>query len=500
MDSGDTRSSSEKASVTTPAGSSLRDAADTMPQCAGAPPVGAPVEYRLYKRRFVGVVGFMLLNIVAAMPNPWYGPIANNVSKDFGFTLDQVNWLGNVLNVVFVPSALLVPIVCRRFDIRITCYIASFIFVIAAWIRYAGVAPSLNKEGSYAIMLVGQIITGVVHPTFQVLAPAYSERWFDAKSRTTMTMFMSIANPVGGAIAQLISPHSSTPQFSLLVLAIISTAVMPCALLILNAPPTPPTYAASQPRPPFMSLVRALSGREPRDRPTYMTLRERIDFAILTLNFGVLVGAVNSYTLLSDQILAPYGYQSHTSGLMGATILISGVVCALVTSPLSDRVFTHHTALMCKIICPTLGVLWLSLIWAVKPNDAGGMFAIMALIGGCSITLLPLALELAIELTRNASGSVALQWFAGNLMGVIFVHTAGALRAGPDANPPLNMHRALIFLGAFVCSAVVTIFGLRGRQARREMDERVLREGVEMQVVECDWEQGKGEKSDVSKQ
>lgn len=36
----------------------------------------APVVYRLYKRRFLGVIGIVLLNIVAGMNWPWFGPIA----------------------------------------------------------------------------------------------------------------------------------------------------------------------------------------------------------------------------------------------------------------------------------------------------------------------------------------------------------------------------------------------------------------------------------------
>ena len=36
------------------------------------------------------------------------------------------------------------------------------------------------------------------------------------------------------------------------------------------------------------------------------------------------------------------------------------------------------------------------------------------------------------------------------------------------------MRRALIFQGALVCGTVVTIFGLKGHQARRERDEQVL--------------------------
>lgn len=47
-----------------------------------------------------------------------------------------------------------------------------------------------------------------------------------------------------------------------------------------------------------------------------------------------------------------------------------------------------------------------------------------------------------------------------------------ALRAGPNADPPLNMHNAAIFQGVFVCVAVVTVVGLRGTQTRRKLDEQ----------------------------
>jgi hypothetical protein len=48
----------------------------------------------------------------------------------------------------------------------------------------------------------------------------------------------------------------------------------------------------------------------------------------------------------------------------------------------------------------------------------------------------------------------------------------GALRAGPDANPPLNMRGALIFRGSFIFATSSTVFFLRGNQARKELDER----------------------------
>ena len=53
---------------------------------------------------------------------------------------------------------------------------------------------------------------------------------------------------------------------------------------------------------------------------------------------------------------------------------------------------------------------------------------------------------------------------------------AGALRAGPDAHPPLNMLKALIFMGVFAMGICSLIFLLRGEQKRKLMDEEKLNE------------------------
>jgi len=97
---------------------------------------------------------------------------------------------------------------------------------------------------------------------------------------------------------------------------------------------------------------------------------------------------------------------------------------------------------------------------------------VMAILGICSITMLPIGLELGCEVTRNANASSAVLWFAGNAFTVIFVLSETALRASPDANPPLNMRRALIFNGAFIMASASFVFFLRGKQARRELDEQ----------------------------
>ncbi|CAL1697928.1 unnamed protein product [Somion occarium] len=434
--------------------------------------------YRLYKRRFVGQVALFFLCVASAMPWPWFGPIANEVFDELGFSLDRVNWLGTVTNAVLLPVSLIVPDTCSRYGIRRTCDIGALLMLVSAWIRYAGTAR-VSQNASYALIMIAQILGGAAQPFFLILGPKYSETWFDLKGRMTATMVLSVANPVGGALAQLISPIPGNTKTSILILGIIQTVVGPLVFLIGNAPPTPPTFAATQKAPGNVSLVRAMFGKEPAALPTYMTWRERFDFAIVTLVFGVLVGVVTSFSVLTAQFFGPYGYSDTISGLMGAVLLIVGIVFAIITSPLFDRVITYHMALACKILCPIFGILWLSLIWAVKPHNTGGLFAIMALMGATSLTMLPVALELAVELTRNADGSAAILWFSGNLFGIMFVLSEDSMRADDSANPPQNMHRALIFQGAFVCGIAAFVFFIQGEQKRRRIDEQHAKDSRE---------------------
>ncbi|KAI0268881.1 MFS general substrate transporter [Gloeopeniophorella convolvens] len=432
--------------------------------------------YRLYKRRWLGVFALFALELVSGMCWPWFGPISNDISRDFGFTLDETNWLGNIIGCIHLPAAVLIPIITKRYGIRRCCDIATVSLLLSAWVRYAGTARSLSKHGAYALIILGQAFAGLAQPTYQILAPKYSEVWFDLKGRTTATMIVSIASPIGGAIGQILAPIPTDTRNSILLLGIISTVAFPMVFLVSEAPPTPPSFSGSRTTSPsIMSLIKAAIGL-PCPPECYMTRRERLDFGIVIVVFSVLLASSNTFSVLSDQWMSPVGYSDHTSGLMGAALLLSGIVAAVTTSPLLDRVFTGHLGTAVRILCPIIGAAWLSLIWAVRPNNAGALFAVFVIIGVGSVTLLPVAVELGVEFTRNAEGSSAVLWFFGNLMCVVFVIAQDALRASDTAHPPKNMHRAIILNGAWAFAASLLVFFLHGKQARREMDENMLRE------------------------
>jgi len=428
-----------------------------------------------------------MLEVVSSASGPWFGPISDNVVRDFGFTLKEVNWLGIVINCVYLPTAFLTPVMTKRYGVRRSCDIATVLLLLSAWVRYAGTARSLPKGGAYTLILIGQALSGISFPVYQILAPKYSERWFDVNSRTTATMIISIASPIGGALGQLLSPLCSDTRTSLLVLAVMSTAVVPVVFFVFEAPPTPPSFSGSRiPSLSIVSLIRATLGL-PCPPEAYMTLRERFDLAILVSVFSSLLAAINTFSILSSQWLKPYGYSDTTSGILGAAMLLSGIVAAIATAPAFDRIFTHHMGIAVRVLCPTIGAAWLSLIWAVRAHNACALFAIFIIIGVGSITLLPVGIELGVELTRNPDGSSALLWFFGNLLSIIFILGDDALRASPAASPSQNMHRAIVFNGVWVFAVAMLSFFLRGHQARRELDERMNDEQKTLGMTVTTW-------------
>jgi hypothetical protein len=117
----------------------------------------------------------------------------------------------------------------------------------------------------------------------------------------------------------------------------------------------------------------------------------------------------------------------------GAALLLSGIIFSILTSPILDRLSSTRPylfSLLARCIVPPLSLTWFSLIWAVRANNAPALYAICVLIGIGSLVMLPVGLELAVEVSRNAEGSAAAMWFSGNLWGIVFV-------LGSSLLPPL---------------------------------------------------------------
>lgn len=444
--------------------------------------LSTPVVYKLYKRRWLGIVSLVLYNVISGMNGQFFGPITTSLHEEWNISLTRINWTSNIVNLVYLPATFVTFHITRKIGIKKTIILGGIWLLLANWIRVASISPKLSPDGKFAILMLAQICVAFAQGCCQIITVRYSELWFDVPGRVVSTMLTNISNPLGGAISSLVLPQAANTKWAILIGAFIATGVFPFGFLLQEQPPTPPTFAGSTHAPGMRSLFNALIGKEPIDSPQYMDFRDRIDFFLIYMVFGVFCAATSTWSNFGNQIFGPHGYSQARVGLFDATILLSGIVSAIIGAPLLGRLFGRNLPWAIRFFLPVISACWLSHIWNAKPHNDGAIFAVMAIIGICSFLLLPIGLELGAEVTRNAEGSCGLLWFNVNLFSFIWVLVMDALRAGPDATPPNNMKRALIFHGTTIAAtAVMFMIGFRGQQKRRELDLAKLHDTEEIE-------------------
>ena len=165
------------------------------------------------------------------MPSKISSP--SSVVAEFGFTLDQVNWLGNVVSCIYLPTALVIPTICSRYGIRRCvctpqlvrsfcwtktssavrhrsldaaafsvgticgdCVLLDNFKVLCTCFFRTGISSTqLGQTLNTTLTMSAQCFSSIAQPIFQILGPKYSEAWFDLKGRTTATMIISIGCP-----------------------------------------------------------------------------------------------------------------------------------------------------------------------------------------------------------------------------------------------------------------------------------------------------------------
>jgi FLVCR family MFS transporter 7 len=170
-----------------------------------------------------------------------------------------------------------------------------------------------------------------------------------------------------------------------------------------------------------------------------------------------------------QQFLSPHGYTDDDAGIAGAILILSGLVVAAIISPIMDRY--HKFLPVARVLVIVVSACCLLFIWVIRPNAYAGVCVLCALLGAACFSLLPLALELSVELTHPVPPEVSssIYWIGGEFLGGIFIIVMDSLRDN-TGQPPNNMIRALIFQGVICCVAVPWLFFIKRKEGRLGAD------------------------------
>ncbi|KAF7875095.1 hypothetical protein EAF04_002267 [Stromatinia cepivora] len=398
--------------------------------------------FRVYKRRWFGLVQLVLLNIIVSWDWLTFSASSTTVSQYYDVSESAINWLSTGFLFAFVLASPFVIYVLHHGGPKPAILIASVLLLLGNWIRYG--ATRSGPHGNFGGVMFGQILTGIAQP-FVLAAPTrYSDLWFTNQGRVAATAVMSLANPFGGALAQLIDPFwagnvGSIPNMVLYIAIISSVATVP-SFFIPKEPPTPSSASSEEPKHALGTSLRLLL-RSP-------------EFYMVMFPFWFFVGLFNSLSSLINQMLSPYSFSETNAGIAGALLIVVGLVAAAITSPLIDKTKTYLLAI--KIQIPTLAICYLAFTWAPQTRSLAAIYAILSILGAASFSLVPVALEYLIEITHPVSPEVTstICWSGGQLLGGIFIIVSDALRAkgvsdgsadDGTTRPPGNMYNALVF-------------------------------------------------------
>ena len=420
--------------------------------------------YKVYKRRFFGLGQLVLLNIIVSWDWITFAPVSKSSAQHFNRSESTINWLSTAFLFAFCFATPVTIYTLNKSGPRASIIAAACLLLLGNWIRYAG-----TQTSNFGVLMFGQILVGLAQP-FVLSAPTrYSDLWFSERGRVSATAVASLANPLGGALGQLIDPFwvtkaSDVPNMVLYVSIISSVACVP-SFFIPSAPPTPPSASASH----------VLNHAPLNVRASLSKLSHSVEFWLIFLPFAVYVGLFNSISSLLNQMLEPYGYSETQAGIAGAILILVGLVFAAISSPLIDR-YKFYLVFI-KATVPVIAFSYLVFIWA--PSDSSIIYAyvVCGVLGAASFGLVPVALEYLVEIHHPVGPEVGstISWSGGQLLGGIFIIIQNALKAGKTAQPPYNLRKALIFQ-AVVAMVIMplplclNLFGRKVRSKRLEVD------------------------------
>ncbi|KAH8697618.1 putative cell surface receptor/MFS transporter [Talaromyces proteolyticus] len=399
--------------------------------------------YRVYKRRFFGLLQLVLLNIIISWDWLTFSSISSTSAEYFNVTESTINWLSTAFLFAFCAATPVVMYMLNKGGPKPVIITASVLILVGNWVRYAGTKAN---NGTFSVVMFGQLLLGLAQP-FALSAPTrYSDLWFTEQGRTSATALATLANPLGAAVGQLVDSFwAVTPgeiPGMVLWISVISTIACIPSFFIPARPPTPASASSIVSKTPFPESAKGI-----------IKIRE---FWLVFIPFSVYVGFFNSVSTLINQILYPYGFSETEAGIAGGVLIVVGLVASAIVSPINDRYKKY--LLVIRICIPIHAISYIALYFAPSsPFGIAPSIVVCGLLGASAFSILPVVLEFLVEITYPYSPEISstLLWMGGQLLGGIFTIIQSELKAGQDANPPLNMKRALIFSAVIACVAAV---------------------------------------------
>ncbi|MFX1498278.1 MAG: MFS transporter [Promethearchaeota archaeon] len=380
---------------------------------------------QLYSYRWIVLLLFMFANITMQILWITFAPVTNGAMAFYNVEEFSILFLSSIFMIVYIPVTFLSSWLVEKIGFRWGAGIGALLGGIFGFLRFfAG--------RNYSLLLIFEIAIAIGQPFLLNSITKLSANWFPDTERTTATGLCLISQFIGILLGFLITPFlvfGNDLSIMLLVYGIV--ALISGGLFIIFAksrPPTPPSHAISSER------VFLWEGLKKLFTNKY--------FIILVVLFFVGLGAFNMIsTYINLFVNRRGGYTAEDAGILGALMLLGGIIGAILMSALSDKFRKRKLLLLISIFITLVSLCVLSFTTDLFLLDLFGF-----LFGFGILSAGPVALEYAAEITQPVPevSSNGILMMVGQIGGILFI-TVWANYSG-DYFPAIVLLAVLTFI------------------------------------------------------
>jgi MFS family permease len=390
----------------------------------------ADKSFKVYPYRWTILAVFMLVNIAIQILWICFAPITGPAAKFYGVSDLRIGLLAMLFMIVYVPLSIPVSWMIDTLGYRKSVNIGVGIMAVFGLLRGFFAA-------NYTVVLITTIALAVSQPFMMNSISTVAAKWFPIQERATASGLALVANFLGIAIGQVLSPvlflRFGIANMLLIYGGIAAFTAIIFVIFTREAPPTPPCPQGMEMRALMLDGLKSM-------------LRMKDVWIMLGL-FLVGMGIFNGISTWIESIVRSRGFSISQAGNLGGVLLFGGIAGAIVLPIFSDRLHKRKIFMflgMALAIPGMIGVIFANQYWLTMVS--------MFFLGFFLISLAPVGYQYVAEITHPApeGTSNGLLNLAGQAS-VVFIYGMEALK-GKDGSfrPSLLVLTGLMVLCVFL--------------------------------------------------
>ena len=386
---------------------------------------------KVYGYRWVVLLVYFLVNALMQLQWIIFAPITSEAVKFYNVPAMQIDLLSLIFMVVYIFVSFPASYIIDTWGIRIGIGIGAVLMGVFGFMKgFYG--------ANYDMVVIAQIGIAIGQPFVMNAVTKVGVRWFPLHERATQAGLSVLAQFVGIIIAMVLTPilFKMYGMEKMLMIYGIVTLAGAVIFILFNRehPPTPPCPPGHDER------IAVFAGLK--------HILKQKDMIYLIIVFFIALGIFNAITTWIEQIVSPRGFTIAEAGIVGALMMIGGIIGASILPVLSDKLRKRKLFMVIGAIGAIPGI--------VGMTYAGSYWLLLAagfVFGFFLLSAAPICYQYGAEICYPApeATSEGLLLLAGQISGIIFIFGMDILTAASASKTPaMLVFMALMIVSAFL--------------------------------------------------